>query len=105
MQVVCKITGVDQICDVAIIFNLLKQIEKQTTLKDIPFDYLSFVIDAIFYEQKEMDKLHINAKKVSILKDFLSCFPYMSDKTRICDIIIQVFIDVGMLDANTQVWS
>ena len=92
-------------CDVAIIFNLLKHFEKQTTLKYIPFDYLSFVIDAIFSELKEIYKLHLKGKKVSILKDFLSCFPYMSDKTRICDILIQVFIDVGMLDANTQVWS
>ena len=43
-----KITGVDQTYDVAIIFNLLKQIEKQTTLKEIPFYSLSFVIDTIF---------------------------------------------------------
>ena len=47
-----KRTGVEQMCDVAIIFNLLKQIEKQTSLKDIPFDSLSFVIDAIFSELK-----------------------------------------------------
>ena len=39
-------------CDLAIIFNLLKQVEKQTTLKDIPFDSLYFVIDAIFSELK-----------------------------------------------------
>ena len=31
-----KRTVVDKMCDVAIIFNLLKQIEIQTTLKDIP---------------------------------------------------------------------
>ena len=43
-----KITGVDKMCDVAIIFNLLKQIEKQTTLKYIPFHSLSFVNDTIF---------------------------------------------------------
>ena len=43
-----KRTVVDKMCDVAIIFNLLKQIENQTTLKDIPFDSLSFVIGAIF---------------------------------------------------------
>ena len=43
-----KRSGVEQMCDVAIIFNLLKQIETQTTFKDIPFDSLSFVIDAIF---------------------------------------------------------
>ena len=43
-----KRTGVDKMCDVAIIFNLLKQIEIQEKLKDIPFYYLSFVIDAIF---------------------------------------------------------
>ena len=43
-----KITGVEKMCDVAIIFNLLMQIEKQTTLKDIPFDSLYSMIDAIF---------------------------------------------------------
>ena len=64
-------------CDVAIIFNLLKQIKNQTSLKDIPFYSLSFVIDAIVSELKEMDKLHINANKVRILKDFLARFPYM----------------------------
>ena len=88
--------------DVAIIFNLLKQVENQTTLKYIPFDYLSFVIDAIFSELKEIYKLHLKGKKVIILKDFLSCFPYMSDKTCICDIIIQVFIDVTCIFLSTQ---
>ena len=48
-----KRTGVDQTYDVAIIFNLLKQIEKQTTLKEIPFYSLSFVIDAIFLSWKK----------------------------------------------------
>ena len=48
-----KITGVEKMCDVAIISNLLKQIEKQTTLKDIPFYYLSFVIDDIFLSWKK----------------------------------------------------
>ena len=47
-----KITVFEQMCDVAIIFNLLKQIEKKTTLKDIPFYSLPFVIDAIFSELK-----------------------------------------------------
>ena len=64
-------------CDVAIIFNLTKHIEKQTTLKETPFDYLSFVIDDIFSYLKEMDKLHLKANKVRILKDFLALFPYM----------------------------
>ena len=47
-----KRTVVEQMCYVAIILNLLKQIKKQTTLKDTPFDSLSFVIDAIFSELK-----------------------------------------------------
>ena len=76
-----KRTGVDQMCHVAIIFNLLKQIEKQTTLKDIPFYSLFFVIDAIFSELKEIDKLYINANKVRILKDFLAHFRYILDET------------------------
>ena len=50
-------------CDVAIIFNLLKHIEKQTTLKYIPFDSSSFVIGAIFSHFKAMYRLHIKAKK------------------------------------------
>ena len=79
-----KITGFEKMCDVAIIFNLLKQIENKTTLKDIPFDSLYFVINYIFYELKEMEKLHINAKKVRILKDFLARLPYMSDKICTC---------------------
>ena len=47
-----------------------------------------------------MDKLHINANKISTLKYFLARFPYISDKTGTCDIIIQGFIDVGMLYAK-----
>ena len=73
-------------------------------MKDIPFDSLSFVIDAIFSELKEMDKLHINANKVRILKDVLARFPYIPDKTCTCDRIIQGFIDVGMLDAKHKFW-
>ena len=91
-------------CDVAILFNLLKKIEKQTTLKDIPFYSLSFVIDAIFSELKGMEKLHINAKQLRTLKDLLACFSYMSDKTCTCDRIIQGFIDVGMLDSKQKFW-
>ena len=61
-----KRPGVEQICDVAIIFNLPKYIKKQTTLKDIPFDYLYVLIDDIFSELKVMDKLHLKAKNVRI---------------------------------------
>ena len=91
-------------CDIAIICNLLKQIEKQTTLKDIPFDSLSFVIDTNFSDFKEMDKLHLKAKKVRILKDFIVRFTFMLDKTCTGDIIIQGLIDVGMLDAKHNFW-
>ena len=97
-------TGVEKMRDVSIIFNILKQIEKQTKLKDIPFYSLSFVTDAIFSELKEMYKLHINANKVRILNDFLARFPYMSYKTCTCDRTIQVFIDVVMLDAKHKFW-
>ena len=86
-------------CDVAIIFNLLKQIGKQTTIKDIPFYSLSSVIDAIFSELKEMDTLHPKAKKLRMLKYFLAHFPYMLDKTFTCDRIIQGLIYVGMFDS------
>ena len=58
-----KRTGVEKMCDVAIIFNLPKHIEKQTTLKEILFDSLYFVIDDIFSELKEMDKLHLKANQ------------------------------------------
>ena len=51
-----------------------------------------------------MDKLHLKSNKVRILKDFLARFPYMLDKTCICDRIIQGFIDVGMLDAKHKFW-
>ena len=62
------------------------------------------MIDAIFSELKEMDKLHIKANKVRILKGFLSRFRYMLDKTCTCDKIIQGFIDVGMLYAKQKLW-
>ena len=95
MRAVCNRTGIDKVCDVAIIFNMLKQIEKKKTLKDIPFYSLSCVIDAIFYELREMDKSHLMANKVRILKDFLASFPYMLDKTFTCDRIIKGSIGVG----------
>ena len=63
MQAVYKRSVVEKMCNVAIIFNLLKQIEKQTTLKEILFDSLYFVIDDIFSELKEMDKLHLKGGK------------------------------------------
>ena len=94
--------GVDKMCDVAIIFNLLKQMEKQTTLKDISFDSLYFLIDTIFSELKEMDRFHIKANKVRILKDFKARLPYMLDNTCTCDRIILVFIDAGMLDEKRK---
>ena len=107
-NIICKKsierTGVEKVCDVVIIFSLMKLIEKQTKIKDIPFYSLSFVIDAIFSELKEMEKLYINANKVRILNDFLARFPYMSYKTCTCDRTIQVFIDVVMLDAKHKFW-
>ena len=90
--------------DVVNIFNLLNQIEKQTILKCILFDYLSFVIDENNSEMKDMDKLPLKAKKVRILKDFFACFPYMLDKTCTCDRMIQGLIYVGMLDAKHKLW-
>ena len=81
-----------------------KQIEKKTTLKDIIFDSLSPVIYDIFSELKEIDKLHLKANTVRILKYFHDRLPYMFDKTCTCDIIIQGFIDVGMLDARHNLW-
>ena len=87
-------------CNVVIIFNLLNQIENQTTFKNIPFDSLSFVIDAIFSELKEMENLNLRAEQVRILKDILTHFPYMSYKACTCDRIIQGFVDVGVLDAE-----
>ena len=73
-------------------------------MKDIPFYSLSFVIDAIFSELKEMDKLYINAKQLGILNYFLTRFPHMSDKPCTCDRIIPGFIDVGMLDTKQKFW-
>ena len=84
-----KITGVDQICDVVIIFNLLNHIENQTKLKDIQFDSLYSVIDAIFSELKEMYKLHLKSNKVRILEDCIAHFPYMLYNTCACGRIIQ----------------
>ena len=51
-----------------------------------------------------MDKLYLKANKLRILKYFLASYPYMSDRTCTCDRIIQVFIDVGMLDAKHSFW-
>ena len=42
--------------DVDIIFNLLKQIEKQTALKDIPFYYLSFLLMIFFWVEVERNR-------------------------------------------------
>ena len=39
-----------------------------------------------------------------IWKDFIARFPYMSDTTFTCDIIMQVFVYVGMLDAKHKFW-
>ena len=72
-----------------LIWAYVPNIEKQETLKYIPFDSLSFVIDAIFSELKEMENLHIKANKVRILKYFLDHLPYISNKTCTCDVIIQ----------------
>ena len=52
-----------------------------------------------------MDELHINAKKLRILTDFLAHLPYMLDNTCTCDRIIQGFNDVGMLDAKHKFWA
>ena len=51
-----------------------------------------------------MDKLHLKAKKLRMLKDILDRFPYILDKTCNCDRIIQGFIDVGMLYTKHNFW-
>ena len=53
---------------------------------------------------KEIDNLHIKENKVRILKDFPAHSPYMLDKTCTCDIIIQGFIAVVMLDTKHKFW-
>ena len=52
----------------------------------------------------QMDKFHLKANKVRILKGFPARFSYMLDKTCTCDRITQGFIDVGMLDAKHKFW-
>ena len=51
-----------------------------------------------------MKKLHINKNKVSILKDFPARFPYIYDKTCTCEMIIERFVNVDMLDAKHNFW-
>ena len=47
-----------------------------------------------------MEKLHLKANKVRILKDSLANLPYMLDKKLTCDRIMQGLIDVVMLDGK-----
>ena len=62
------------------------------------------MVDAIFSDLREMDKLHLKAKKLRILKGFLDRFPYMLDKTCTCDRIILGFIYVGMFGVKHKLW-
>eukprot|EP00957_Ditylum_brightwellii_P134096 10223547-Ditylum_brightwellii.AAC.1 len=70
-----KQSGVEQMCDVCIIFKLLKQIERETTLRNILYDSLSSVIDNIFKSYQMEDKLYTKQNKYHILKDFLAHLP------------------------------
>ena len=62
------------------------------------------MIDAVFSDLKEMDKLHLKANKLRILKVFIPRLPYMLDKKCTCDGSIQGFIDVNILDAKHKLW-
>ena len=99
-----KRTGVEQMCDVAVIFNSLKHIERSTTLKDIPFDSLSVIIESTFKDLHDDGILDLKKNKARILKDFLARLPYMFDKTCTCDRIMEGFVDVGMLDEKHKLW-
>ena len=91
-------------CDVCIIFNNLKGIERNTTLSDIPIDSLSDMLNDTFQNLKDQGTLEMRPRKCRVLKDFLSCLPYMLDKVCTSDNIIKGFMDVGMLDRKDKLW-
>ena len=98
-----KRSGVEQMCDVCIIFLLLKQLERETTIDSLPFDSLSDELADIF-EKLNNDGINIKQNKVRTLKDFLVRLPYMLDKTCTVDNIRKGFVSVGMLDAKHHLW-
>jgi hypothetical protein len=90
-------------CDVCILFLLLKQLERETTIDSLPFDSLSDESEEIF-EKLSNDGINLKQNKVRILKDFLARLPYMLDKTCTVDNIRKGFVSVGMLDAKHHLW-
>ena len=69
-----KITRFEQMCEVSIISNLMKHIEKQTILKYIPFYSLSSVIDVIFLVERNV-QVTSQGKKSKNIELFSCSFP------------------------------
>jgi hypothetical protein len=99
-----KRTGVEQPADVSVIFKLLKQTERTTTLDDIMNDTLSPMLDKIFKDLYKANELNLQSFKLVVLKDFLARLPYMLDKTCTVGRIVDGFVKTGLLDAKHKVW-
>ena len=67
-------TRVEKMCNVASIVNLLKQIEKQTTLKDIPFYFYLFWLMIFFLNWKKWTS-YISMQKSKDIEAFSCSFP------------------------------
>ena len=63
-----KRTGVEQPADVSVIFKLLKQTERTTTLDDIINDTLSPMLDKIFKDLYKANELNLQPFKLVVLK-------------------------------------
>eukprot|EP00957_Ditylum_brightwellii_P013300 1003526-Ditylum_brightwellii.AAC.1 len=66
-----KRTGVEQMCDVCIIYKEVKHLEKLLTLNDILNDSLSPELDKLFKNLYDEDEINISSAKIRLLKDFL----------------------------------
>eukprot|EP00957_Ditylum_brightwellii_P016436 1235834-Ditylum_brightwellii.AAC.1 len=66
-----KRTGVEQMCDVCIIFKELKFLGKLLTLNDVMNDSSLPELDKLFKRVYDEDEINIFHAKIRILKDFL----------------------------------
>ena len=91
-------TGKEQGCDLGKVFPVTNQLNKKTTVKDVPSDEhrLKRALEKAFTKHK----LVLNHKKTAVFVDFLSVQLTILTRAQVPDNIVHGMVENGMLDAK-----
>ena len=95
-------TAVEQGCDVSSVFPTLNQVNKTTTVENLPNNGFKGIVYKALKKASKSGKLNLKATAEAALIDHISCYPGMITRSAPADVVTKGFIENGMVDKKTQ---